>query len=99
MTLWAHRVGLKIETGTSPYHLMYGHEAVLLFKVVAQSFWVVRQNEFDFVYYHTTMMVELDGLDWDQLEALDCIQVQKQRVVRAYNRRVKTCHFKQGDLL
>ena len=80
-------------------HLTYGHYAVLPFEVVAQSFRVTIQNEFDLVDYYTAMMVELGGLDWDRLKALDCIQVQKQKVAHTYNRKAKTRHFEQGDLV
>ena len=90
---------MKTGTGTSPYRLTYSHEEVLPFEIVGQLFRVARQNEFDLVDYHTAMMVGLEGFDWDQLEVLNCIQVEKRRVARNYNTRVKTRHFKQGDLV
>ena len=45
------------------------------------------------------MMVEMDDLDETQVAALNSIILQKQRVVKNYNRRVRPKTFTIGDLV
>ena len=97
--LWAHQVGLKTDTRTSPYRLTYRLEAVLPFKIVAQLQRMARKNDFNLMDYRIGMMVKLKGLDWEWLEALDCIQVQKWKMACAYNKKAKTRCFQQADLI
>ena len=42
--LWAHRISCHGATKTSPYHLVYGHEAVLPWEITAGSRGVEFQN-------------------------------------------------------
>ena len=42
-------------------------------------------------------MMELEALDGNRLQALDHILVQKNKVARAYNKRVRRKSFEEGE--
>ena len=44
-------------------------------------------------------MMELEALDGNRLQALDHIMIQKNKVARAYNKRVKRKSFEEGELV
>ena len=44
-------------------------------------------------------MIELEALDGKRLQALDYIMIQKTKVVRAYNKRVRRKSFEEGVLV
>ena len=45
------------------------------------------------------MMMELEALDGKRLQALDHIMIQKKKVTRAYNKRVRRKSFEEGKLV
>lgn len=45
------------------------------------------------------MFAELDSLDEMRLLALDHLSVQKMRIARAYNKKVKPKSFEEGELV
>jgi hypothetical protein len=70
---------------TTPFSLVYGHDAVLLVEVTVQSLRVARQNQLSHTNYEDAMMAEMDDLDEAQVAALNSIILQKQRVIKNYN--------------
>ena len=57
---------------------------------------VAYQNNLTPVDYNEAMFAELDSLDEMRLLALDHIRVQKMRIARAYNKKVKPKSFEEG---
>ena len=98
-TLWAYRTSKRYSTRVSPYSLTYGQDAVLPMEVVVPSLRVSRQNGINSQEYSEAMMIELEALDGKRLQALDHIMIQKKKVARAYNKRVRRKNFKEGELV
>ena len=87
--LLAYRTSKKLNINTTPFSLVYGHDAVLPVEVTVQSLRVARQNQLSHTNYGDAMMAEMDDLDETQVAALNSIILQKQRVIKSYNRRIR----------
>jgi hypothetical protein len=59
--LWAYRISCHGATKTSPYHLVYGQEAVLPWEVTAGSRRVEFQNDLSAELYATLMSDNICG--------------------------------------
>jgi hypothetical protein len=97
--LWAYRTSKKLSINTTPFSLVYGHDAVLPVEVTIQLLRVTRQNQLSHTDYRDGMMSEMDDLDKAQVAALNSIILQKQRVIKNYNRMVRPKTFAVGDLV
>jgi hypothetical protein len=60
--LWAYRISCHGATKTSPYHLVYGQEAVLPWEVMAGSRHVEFQNDLSIEEYATLMSDNVEDL-------------------------------------
>lgn len=95
--LWAYRNSHKEATGTTPFRLTYGQEAVLPADVYLQSCRIQRQEEILSEDYMNMMLDELVDLDEERLLALDALIRQKERIAKAYNKKVRVKSFVVGD--
>ncbi|XP_057418119.1 uncharacterized protein LOC130712297 [Lotus japonicus] len=84
-------------TGTTPFRLAYGQEAVLPAEVYLQSCRIQRQEEISSEVYWNMMLDELVNLDEERISALDILTRQKDRIAKAYNKKVKDRSFVTGD--
>lgn len=57
------------------------------------------QNQMILEIYNETMIIELEDLDDIRVQALNSILIQKEKVARNYNKRVKKKSFHEGDLV
>jgi transposase InsO family protein len=71
--LWAYQTFKRLSINTTPFSLVYGHDAVLPVEVTVQSLRVARQNELSHIDYENAMMAEMDDLDEAQVAALNSI--------------------------
>ena len=92
-TLWAYRTSKRDSIVVSTYSLTYGQDAVLLMEVVVPSLRVSKNNDINPQEYSEVMMMELEALDGKRLQVLDHIMIQKKKVARAYNKRVRRKSF------
>ncbi|XP_072087057.1 uncharacterized protein [Arachis hypogaea] len=97
--LWAYRNSPKGSTGTTPYKLVYGHDAVLPINIYLQSIRVARQDDIPIVDHWNSLHDELNELDDERLRALERVIRQKEIMSKSYNRRVKAKTFVVGDLV
>ncbi|XP_056159547.1 uncharacterized protein LOC130135144 [Syzygium oleosum] len=97
--LWAYRTSKRTATGTSPYMLTYGQEAVLPVEVTIQSLRVRLQNNLAKEEYDELMFANVDELGENRAIALKKLILQKDRVAKAYNKHVKHKQFEIGDLV
>ena len=67
-------------------------------EVVVPSLRVYRQNDLNPQEYSKAMMIKLEALDGKRLQALDHIMIQKKKVARAHNKRVRRKNFKEGKI-
>ncbi|XP_045791842.1 uncharacterized protein LOC123886583 [Trifolium pratense] len=89
----------KESTNSTPFRLTYGHDAVLPVEIYLQSIRIQRQMEIPTDHYWSMMFDELVDLDEERLRALDTLSRQKERVAKAYNRKVKSKTFEVGNLV
>jgi hypothetical protein len=91
--LWAHRISCHGATKTSPYHLVYGQEALLPWEIIAGSRCVEFQNDLTAEEYAALMNDNIKDLMELKLWSLDRIKENKAKVARAYNKKVKIKEF------
>lgn len=82
-----------------PFRLVYGHDAVLPLEIYLQSVRIQRKSEIPTEYYWDMMYDEFSDLNEERLDALDVLMRQKERMAKAYNKKVKTKSFSLGDLV
>jgi hypothetical protein len=97
--LWAYRISCHGATKTSPYHLVYGQEAVLPWEITAGSRRIEFQNDLSAEEYATLMSDNVEDLTELRLWSLEKIKENKAKVARAYNKKVKPKEFQVGDLV
>ena len=68
-------------------------------EVTVQSLRVAKQNQLSHIDYENAMMAEIDDLDEAQVATLNSIILQKQKIIKNYNRRVRPKTFAVGDLV
>lgn len=95
--LWAIRITHQNSIGTTPYAFTLGHDAVL--PMEAPSLPVAFQNRLTPEEYTESMLMELEALDAKQMEALNSIKVNQARIARAYNKKVRSRTFEEGQLV
>jgi hypothetical protein len=71
--LWAYLTSKKLSINTTPFSLVYGHDAILPMEITVQSLKVTRQNRLSHTNYEDAMMAEMDDLDEAQVAALNLI--------------------------
>jgi hypothetical protein len=91
--LWAHHISKHRATKVTPFELVYGQETILPMEANLDTLRVARQNELSATHYHNLMLDRLDEVSDERIKALDEIKMEKLRVARAYNKRVKEKSF------
>ena len=97
--LWAYRISCHGSTKTSPYHLVYGQDAVLPWEITAGSRRVEFQNDLSAEQYAALMNDNVEDLTELRLWSLEKIKENKAKVARTYNKKVKPKNFQVGDLV
>jgi hypothetical protein len=97
--LWAHHISCHGAMKTSPYHLVYGQEAVLPWEIMTDSRHVEFQNDLTAEEYATLMNDNIEDLTELRLWSLERIKENKAKVARAYNKKVKLKEFQVRDLV
>ncbi|XP_058741054.1 uncharacterized protein LOC131613396 [Vicia villosa] len=95
--LWACGTSPKEATNTTPFRLTFGHDVVFPVEVHLQSTKIQRQNNIPMNQYWNMMLDELWDLDEERLTALDRLVKQKQKVAKAYNKKVRLKTFAIND--
>ncbi|KAM0978133.1 hypothetical protein ACFX2C_014138 [Malus domestica] len=98
-TLWAYRTSKRAGTGTTPYALTFGQDAVLPMEINVSSVRIQNQFGLHSEEYIEAMCQGIEDLDVARIEAFNQIQEGKRVVARAYNKKVKLKSFKEGDLV
>jgi hypothetical protein len=86
-------------TQVTPYSLVYGSEAVLPLDVQLPSLRVAIQDELTKDEQVQLRFQELDALEEDHLHALQNLELYRGNMVRAYDKLVKQCVFRKGELV
>ena len=83
----------------SPYELVYGHNVVLPWEIQTRSRRVTLQNDLSAKVYKNLMIDDLEDLSCHWLHALENIKANKLRIVKYYNKKVKSKQFSKEDLV
>ena len=75
--LWAYRMACHGSIETSPYELVYGHNAVLPWEIRTGSRRVTLQNDLSAKIYKNLMIDDLEDLSCHRLRALENIKANK----------------------
>jgi hypothetical protein len=97
--LWTHRISCHRATKTSPYHLVYGHEVVLPWEIMAGTRRVEFQNDLIAEEYAALTNDNVEDVTELRLWSLEKIKENKAKVARTYNKKVKLKEFQVGDLV
>lgn len=98
-TLWALRTSKRSATGTTPFALTYGHDAMLPVEIQVKALRVAEQHNLTVGDYTQAMLQELEELDHARLDAYNRMEAQKRAMARAYNKRVHNKTFAEDDLV
>ncbi|XP_050387601.1 uncharacterized protein LOC126803914 [Argentina anserina] len=98
-TLWAYRTSKRTPTGTTPYALMYGHDAVLPNEINVESLRVCEQHQLIGDDYVQAMYQEHEDLDSRRMEAINSLIAEKKKIARLYDKRTRGRSFGVGDLV
>jgi hypothetical protein len=97
--LWAHRISCHGATKTSPYHLVYGQDAVLPWEITAGSRRIEFHKHLTAEEYAAMMNDNIEDLIELRVWSLEKIKENKAKVAHAYNKKVKLKEFQVGDLV
>ncbi|CAN6694588.1 unnamed protein product [Malus baccata var. baccata] len=86
-TLWAYGTSKRAGTGTTPYALTFGQDAVLPMEINVSSVRIQNQFGLHSEEYIEAMCQGIEDLDVARIEALNQIQEGKRAVARAYNKK------------
>ncbi|XP_056696908.1 uncharacterized protein [Spinacia oleracea] len=101
-TLWSLRTTEKEATGQTPFHLVYGSEAVIPVEIGTESLRIQAYNRYDGLQGESNNQLlseALDLLDEARNDARTLNAAYLQRVNKHYNRRVNARPLKVGDLV
>lgn len=98
-TLWAYRTSKRAPTDTTPYALMYGHDAVLPLEINVASLRVMEQHQLIGEDYVQAMWQEHEHLDEARVTAFNNLVLEKRRIARSYDRVTKGASFAEGQMV
>ncbi|GKV41603.1 hypothetical protein SLEP1_g49110 [Rubroshorea leprosula] len=87
-----------VDDNSRRWHELF-HDVVLPMELIARSLRIAIQHILQSREYDEAMMLELEDLEDTRLTALDRLQVQKFKIAKSYNKRVKGKNLAVGDLV
>jgi hypothetical protein len=97
--LWAHRTSRHGATKVTPFNLVYDQEVVLPVDVSLQNLRIIGQAHLSAKEYNKLMMDKIDDALESRFKALEEIETEKVKIVKAYNKSVMEKSFQVGDLV
>ncbi|KAM1764062.1 hypothetical protein ACFX11_003344 [Malus domestica] len=96
---WAYRTSPRSATGTTPYALTYGHDAMLPVELSINWMRLIEQSSLFSAEYNQSMRQGLEDLEEARLDAYNLLVAQKRIAERAYNQTVLHKTFGEGELV
>ncbi|XP_073263054.1 uncharacterized protein [Populus alba] len=90
---------IRTSTGATPYSLVYGMEAVMPLEVEIPSLRVLMESKLEEAKWAEIRYEQLNMISEKRLAAICHHQLYQNRIARAYDRKVRSREFKQGDLV
>ncbi|KAL0540928.1 hypothetical protein IC582_020953 [Cucumis melo] len=97
--LHGYRTLVRTSTGTIPFSLVYGMEAILPLEVEIPSLRVLTEAKLDEAEWIQSRYEQLNFVEEKQLAVLNHGQLYQRRLMRAYNKKVHPRSFREGDLV
>ncbi|MCO5571582.1 hypothetical protein L7F22_025327 [Adiantum nelumboides] len=97
--LWAYRTSFKVSTQSTPYHLVYGQEALLPIEVELGSLQVLAKDVTSSKEKHKQRIVDLQRLELDKEAATDYYITQANKKRKLFNNKVKEKKLEEGMLV
>ena len=97
--LWVYRTSFRTSTGTTPYSLVYGMEAVLPVEIEMRSLRVALEQQISEAEWVQSRLDQLSLFDERRLGVVDHIQAYQRKMTRSFKKRVKPRPLQRGDLV
>jgi hypothetical protein len=95
--LWADRTTTKVSFGCTPFHLVYGQEAILPTELEISSLRMMLQIE-ELIYSNVSQRINaLRALEEQRMFAFDNRKKRQHTVKKYFNKSVKTVKFKVNE--
>ena len=97
--LLGYRTIVRLSTGATPYFLVYGTEEVIPTEVETPSLRIIQEAELSNVEWVSKRIDQLILIDVKRMVAVFHGQLYRQRMIRAFHKRVRARIFKVGQLV
>jgi hypothetical protein len=97
--LHAYRTTVRTSTGTTPYSLVYGMEAVMPLEVEIPSLRVLMDSELEEAEWAKVRHEQLNLISEKRMAAICHHQLYQKRMAKAYDKKVRPRLFQEGDLV
>nr|XP_010319907.1 uncharacterized protein LOC104647044 [Solanum lycopersicum] len=94
-----YRTTVRISTGATPYLLVYGTEAVVPVEVEIPSLRIIQEAELSNAEWVSKQIDQLALIDEKIMVAVCHGQLYRQRMTRAFHKRVRARNFEVGQLV
>ncbi|XP_015081388.1 uncharacterized protein LOC107025019 [Solanum pennellii] len=97
--LLVYRTTIRTSTRATPYFLVYGNEVVIPAEVEIPSLRIIPEAELSDAEWIQIQAENLTLIDGRRIHAMCNGQIYQNRMVRAFNKKVRLKHFSHGQLL
>ncbi|MCO5591119.1 hypothetical protein L7F22_045097 [Adiantum nelumboides] len=97
--LWAYRTSYKTSLGYTPFHLVYGKEALLPIEVQLSSLKFLARDEMNPKQKVLQRILELERLELDRTEAIEHYAMQAEQRRQKFNKGLPSKKIKKGMLV
>ena len=97
--LHAYRTRVRTSTGTTPYSLVYGMEAVLPIEVEIPSLRVLREVELEEAEWVQARYEQLNLIKEKRMKAICHGLLYQKRMMRAHDKKIRPRQFQEGELV
>ena len=96
VALWAYRTSFRTNLGFTPFHLVYGQEAILPIEVELASFRVQTINHLKSKEKLKERILQLELLQLDRDQAVEYYHQQAEKRREKFNKRLKAKNLEEG---
>ncbi|XP_004243170.1 uncharacterized protein [Solanum lycopersicum] len=97
--LLVYRTTIRTSTRATPYFLVYGNEVVIPAEVEIPSLRIIPEAELSDAKWIQIQAENLELIDGRRINAMCNGQIYQNRIVRAFNKKVRLKNFSHGQLL
>ena len=97
--LHGYRTSVRTSTGATPFSLVYGMDAMLLFEVEVPSLRILAKSGLEESECTQTRFDQLNLVEGKRLAVMSHGQLYQSRVKNAFDKKVCLCKFSKGNLV